>query len=423
MKKIFIFFVSLLAVLFIGIAAMFFYKFCPPQGPWPSPPWCQGNDYVSYEYKDLNYIKEEFEPTDKPLDFLIGTFDIWGNPHIFIDLGENSKNHVDDTMKKLNEIGSEGLFLTDFASIGDDLSINLGTKGAGTMTQSEMDTVVAKAKQNQQNKVILIVNLYDPQAAIRRFKGESMHGTVGEKLLQGQSADEWQKIFSSWGKFIVQEAKKADEAGVDYFIVSPGDFVFTNYKNKRQLNKAYIDFIAKTKENFKGKIGLLVYYSDLSDLDDEVLRKIDFAVISWDPNGDAVIRDIFSDISEDVDAIEASFTKWLSLPSWQKLKNKEVYLSVTMPSYDGALQKGWIEPGAEYGPEYKKDFKEQALAYEGLFRSLYNNDFGIRGVISYGYWWTDRIYPEVKVLRNDLSHSIRNKDAENVFYKWSKIFK
>ncbi len=120
--------------------------------------------------------------------------------------------------------------------------------------------------------------------------------------------------------------------------------------------------------------------------------------------------------------LKSSFTEWLSLPDWNKINDKEIYISVTLPSYDGSLKNGWIEPDGKYGPEYVSDFKEQAMGYEGLFRSLYSNNFNITGVISYGYWWTDRIYPEVPVLRNDFSHSIRNKDAENVFYKWSMIF-
>jgi hypothetical protein len=73
--------------------------------------------------------------------------------------------------------------------------------------------------------------------------------------------------------------------------------------------------------------------------------------------------------------------------------------------------------------KYRRDWKEQALVYEGLFRALYNNSTAnIKGIIAYGYWWTDTLYPDHWV-NNDLGHSIRGKDAEHVFYRWSQIFK
>ncbi|NYT05640.1 MAG: hypothetical protein GKC04_04620 [Methanomicrobiales archaeon] len=68
------------------------------------------------------------------------------------------------------------------------------------------------------------------------------------------------------------------------------------------------------------------------------------------------------------------------------------------------------------------DWREQAPGYEGLFRALYNGDYAVDGVFSYGYWWSDRMYPDTKDLRNDIMHSIRGKDAEQVFYRWSQTF-
>ncbi len=70
-----------------------------------------------------------------------------------------------------------------------------------------------------------------------------------------------------------------------------------------------------------------------------------------------------------------------------------VYILLLMPSYNGAIQSGWVEPGAEYPDgQYERDDKEQAVVYEALFQSIYGKStLGIDGVISYGYWWSNSI--------------------------------
>ena len=32
---------GLIGVVIVGVLAMFLGEICPPQGPWPQPPWCQ----------------------------------------------------------------------------------------------------------------------------------------------------------------------------------------------------------------------------------------------------------------------------------------------------------------------------------------------------------------------------------------------
>ncbi len=34
----------LVGLCIVGTAVMFFFNLCPPQGPWPTPPWCEGKD-------------------------------------------------------------------------------------------------------------------------------------------------------------------------------------------------------------------------------------------------------------------------------------------------------------------------------------------------------------------------------------------
>src|SRR3989344_5716095 len=45
MKTFFILIVSIVGLFVVATAVMFVLKACPPQGPWPMPPWCRGSDY------------------------------------------------------------------------------------------------------------------------------------------------------------------------------------------------------------------------------------------------------------------------------------------------------------------------------------------------------------------------------------------
>jgi hypothetical protein len=114
---------------------------------------------------------------------------------------------------------------------------------------------------------------------------------------------------------------------------------------------------------------------------------------------------------------------WLSHKNWQNVKSSEIYINILIPSYTGALETGWIEPSKTESDNSKwtSNFKEQAIGYESLFKVLYAGNYKVNGIFSYGYWWSDQMYPVSKDLRNDLIQTIRHKDAESVFYKWSKI--
>ncbi len=422
MKKIVIIPIAIVATIILLVIAMFAFQLCPPSGPWPSPPWCGSNFYIPYEYKELSYITEKFEPTDKKLDIMISPTDYWGNPHLYINLGEDSRDHYKTTMKKIGEITNDGVMVSDFAGISDELGVgDTGFEGIREIPQNELNDLVNEANKNNQEKIFLITGLIDPEGPMRRYKEEGMEGTVQENLIQDQSLDNWQKLFDEWGTEIVKRAKKAETVGVTHMIVT-SDFLMKFYEDKNYWNKRYSEYIDNVKKEFSGKIGLNIRLNEALEVEKEVLDKVDFVMVGWEPNS-WTYKTINEDVVEDVDSIEESFVKWFNRDEWDYFNDKEVYLSLITTGYDGGLQKGWIEAGAVYGPEYVEDQKEQALINEGMFRALYNNDFNIDGVISYGYWWTDRTYPEVKIIRVDLSHSIRNKDAEHVFYKWNQIFK
>ncbi|MFA6399559.1 MAG: hypothetical protein WCW44_04290, partial [archaeon] len=137
---------------------------------------------------------------------------------------------------------------------------------------------------------------------------------------------------------------------------------------------------------------------------------------------DTGVSGLLKDTKEDVNAIQNVWKEHFSNEKFKQFENKELFILLLMPSFDGAMKKGWIEPDKSYpNGEYQSDFKEQALVYEGFLRATNNTDLNITGIISYGYWWHSTLHNPIS-HGNSLGQSIRNKDAEQVFYNWAQAF-
>ncbi len=334
--------------------------------------------------------------------------------------------------------------ITDFVILQDKGKILIPTKKQApfgyNIEQKELNNIVEEARKNNL-KVMMLINLADTEdevmgylesaekagnereASIARKYAEFIEKNVGlstKEIFKNFTKEDWDIMFDRWKKIMVYEAKKAENAGVDYLIISPEDCGFQYYTSPEYQSEKYKEIASEIRKYYNGKIGIVG--RSLGFLTKINASYIDFVVVGFDPKGNPEVKEIFTNVEEDLDSIEQAWSEFFSKERWKNLKDKEIYLLVTIPSYDGALRKGWIEPGRIY-TDLHRDFKEQALGYEGMFRILYKQDTPLTGIISYGYWWNDRLYPETPNLRNDLSHSIRSKDAEHVFCKWSRIFK
>ncbi|MBN2733479.1 MAG: hypothetical protein JXQ82_01295 [Methanomicrobiaceae archaeon] len=431
-KRIIIAIISIPVILLLifGLLSLLAGDICPPPG-WqgPRPPWCEAPEVGgAFQYQELDYISETYPDTYKVLITGIGTMDMWGNPHVVIDLGEDPAKNMESTMQRIGSIRSEAVFVTDFTMFDENFDVTYVPESvipsAITISQDELNQIVAAARANNQQMVMMVTALYDPMYTFVSVTGGDAGSTARGTLLSADDATKIQyfnKLWPGWKEKILEQADKAEAAGIDYMTINPGDQSFEWIVDTETMDEKYSELIPEVRKRFSGKIGLLGMLPYISKFD--AVKNVDFVLIQWDPNGDYTGRDIFADTNnDDIDDIEASFTEWLSRPEWKQFAGNEVYVSVTLPSYTGALQEGWIEPKiGEFG-NWNMDYKEQALGYEGLFRAIYDGNYDIAGVFSYGYWWSDQIYPVSKDLPNHIMHSIRQKDAENVFYKWSQVF-
>ncbi|MFA5857367.1 MAG: hypothetical protein WC867_08445 [Candidatus Pacearchaeota archaeon] len=403
-------------------------SFCPPDG-WqgPYPPWCSKPISLGpFSYSDLEYIpNSNLEPKQDKILLGIGMNDLWGNPHLAIDMGEDSRKLVESSMKRISTINSKSLLITDFAIYNENFKVIDATQsnapGAYEISNQELKNIVTLAKQNNQEKVFLTVNLYDPNYIFKKWLGEDLSNTPYEKIKSGNKNIITESMFPSWKEKIIKVSKKAQDTGIDYLIINPTDFNFEYFADLNELNNKYLELIPLIRNEYSGKIGFFTTLPRFLNNNYSSLNQIDFVIVSFDVNSDYLAKEIFSTSTKDIDSLRTSFDNWLSHDNWNNIpNNNEIFLNILIPSYDGAIKQGWIEPSKDED-KWQKSYSEQALAYEALFQTIYYKDYKIKGIFSYGYWWSDQIYPVSKDLRNDLSQSIRQKDAEKIFYKWSKL--
>jgi len=422
----------------VSVISMFAFRLCPPSGPWPMPPWCSYNSVQEYEYKDLGYINGQPEGNGS-FELGIGTFDVWGNPHLWIDLGDITTKNIDTTMQRLNAIGSTVYMLTDFALFHNNGTITVPTPedspGTYNIRQDELDRLVSKAKDNNQQTIILMLNLVEMKSDIEgagqafkknndigneiaieiaRKQFEEGSGLSDSQTIGQYSSEQRDALLEQWKRFVLYEARKAEKAGITHLIINPRHVYLESVLDRSYLKEKYKEIIAETRKHFSGRIG---YWGPLDTIGLTAPDNIDFMLIDFDASWGAASQ-IFHDVPKDIRAMQSGFDNYFGLEQWSGINGKELYLLITIPSIEHGLSRGWIPP-SELTKDAVVDYEEQAMAYEALFRSLSSKNPGIRGVISYGYWWTDSLFPETKVLRNDLMHSIRSKDAEHVFRRWS----
>ncbi len=437
MKK-FIFFIGLIVLLLIaGTALMFFTKWCPPQGPWPTPPWCASPESRNFSPKTLSYIAYP-EKTKADFKLGIGTMDIWGNPHMYINLGEDTTKLYRSALTRIGAIKSNTYLFTDFINLGTGTEITSFDQetfpATFNISQDDLKAIVREAHANGQERIFMLTNLSDTANEISGFIAsaekeknlkEIIMGKAFEKLtslkvgltsadaLKKFSDKEWNEFLKNLRTKMLSQATKAQAAGVTDFIINPGDVIIENYYNK-DLSSYWKESVTEIKKVFKGRVGYFGYPQMMVKIN---ANDFDFVVVYFEVNGDAAARTLFTKTELKPEALRGAWQQYFD-QAFLKNISKEKILLVTIPSYTGVKNKGWIEPGEMHG-DLTRDDKEQALLYEALLEANMQ-DQKFSTIISYGYWWSANMYPQSKPLRNDLSHSIRNKDAEQVFYHWAQ---
>lgn len=483
------------AVVICGMgAAMPALGICPPEGPWPTPPWCTSeincvdypptiiddvirrvsdqvgaqnvkvangcmfmrsigdNEFQPFVYQELDYLTggEAYPPVDRPITFGVAPADYWGNNYLipqgvatalpqivrdlwyeYVTLGTDPRKHnnIDNTVRRSAQIGAQVFIVEDFITLTDD-DLTLQRQeypGTESMTPSELSRL-AQAAHDHGLEATLQLTLLDTAFydKVADFFNSGQNGSLYDVLDPAVRYNRWNAaedtlaLHEHWRAAILEEARLAEAAGFDRLLVTPQGMGWTNTAEAVALDDAeWVKTIGQVRQVFSGKLGA-GHFSLASPLDPgyTLYRQVDFVLI------DRQIERLLSGLApEDVAGMTAAWQAYLGSPRVMQFAGvPEVWQILIFSSYDGVLDNGWIEPGGRY-PGLVSDDRVQAVGYESLLRALYATpDTPVNGLITWGYAWHDFLYPNQHEIRDDLGHSIRGKDAQNVFYRWTTIF-
>lgn len=388
----------------------------------------------SFEKKVYDYVSAwgdlKMPPISKnlfPGAEMTDTWTINYNTQLF----EDTRRNLDSSMARIAALGGKEIGIYSFIDMAGDKENFTVTETASpyyhwrdaAITESEMKTIAKKAKAHGIKTLIYYniaadYNKYYDVSPIGRFTGgQAGSGIGGNAAEERAGADygryepktkEWlDSYFDQLKGILVMWAKRADNAGIDGFDLNPHYKPPTIEPLNDYANLKWREIIAAVREVYRGKI----YFdqnSQFRDLADGLIYYV--GRIKVRPN--ATVSEMRQAWTVILDRVETELTSY----------KKPVFLNIGTQSYDDATSG---MPGWEFADYveveqkgYKRDWQEQADAYEAFFQSLAGRT-AFAGISTGMFAWDDFMGPEYTPVRyNDLSSNIRNKPAEAVWKKW-----
>ncbi len=462
MKTFLISIVSIVGLFVAATAAIFVFQWCPPQGPWPNPPWCVIEKEI--EFKDviivptdinkINYPQfyQQAQPTSAALKNpyclieadtvayptlylgeysfpqiegaplpaeikrVVGIKDAWNindpnlnkcpySPFISNDFIFDS---YEKTLKRVKALGTEQIAVTNFILFSNFQSAELENNKPAIKAETLIRII--KTAKTQGLDVILYLNL----------------AGGNEKVSPEIPNSEWlAKLIDNYEPFLMSQAKIAQEAGAKGLMLNHGDYQF-NIKGYEEIyQQKMLALIKKVRSIYSGELILFIdalNYADHSKIS-EVLSSVDVYlypistnILKYAKNKTVSVYNLKQLYLEDLKKIEA-YRKY----------NKPFYLQILIQSEKNFLIDGWNEDmfciqrenDQCYQLKLKPDFSVQAIAYEATMeaiKEMHDKKLKIAAVVPYGYWFTDVILP--KNSQPQMGHSIRNKPAESIVKEW-----
>ena len=346
------------------------------------------------------FIPETPVERSEPLAFGVFPLDFFNDA--FLD-------HIPTTLDRLKEKGFEYLgfaYAPAFFTNGDPLEFS--SEAINTYTVAQLEFNFAEARERG-FKLALSAGVETSVIDSEAF------GRI-EASFQREHEDDWYvKLAEEWELAMLRAARIAEEHQVEILVISDQ---WPFWGNKTESQKAFLNVminstIQKIRTEYSGKITSDFY------LEDEAFdyhQQLDWVGDKWwwplaktrEPNLQELIAEAETLIDERYEDIHNRF-------------GKPIFLSqLGYASYDGAAGAVQISTEAPeigewfpYDDAYPADFQEQADAYEAVFQAIYDEPF-IIGVFAFSYTYWDSY---------DKSTGLRGKPAEEVWAKWSRIFR
>jgi len=443
---------------------MFVFDICPPQGPWPTPPWCEGNSFSNYswhpekndlnnpadfenevlvekgkvttEEKDFQEVSQEKnagisgettstvtkkEIVEKPEEKIIPTIykkDFQkGVTFGAMKWDTYAKQHVKESMADAINLGVNTIvIIPDWFVFPDQYGVEIKPfyesdgvfpNATGwitpTLTDNELTSIVRLAKKNNLNVVL------KPHVDPIDF------GITPKSNRVELHPKNWDTWFSNYEKFILHYADFAEKEGADALVV--GTELDTTIWQMPNSAEKWNNLICKIRKIYKGKLTYSVgCYNGGCQGPSEVGFWSSLDYIGFEPyfglsnKNNPTVEEMAQSFGSKLD----SYAGVLS-----KKYNKPVVLSeVNVYGYDGVNK----DPIGATPANAVKDHQEQADYYDALFRTIKNRDW-IQGVYLWGWYIGTTSEKDKPSQLNDFGDSFAQKKAGEVVKEWfQKIY-
>jgi len=423
--------VGALVLLFILLGiSMFLFDLCPPDGPWPIPPWCSS-------VGEAVYFETDYKAGSLTQVIGVNMADTWGANYNF-GMFENTRDNIDSSFDRISSYGSKEVFVHDFHravysdsydsqsldyEIVDEIFMN--DQRDESMTQEDMNNL-AKSAHLRGMKIGINQNM--AFVDIGKYIGLGDISSAVEKDISefnDYHSEEWVRdFFSKWKMRMVERAKMAEKANVDYFSITPSWMEPTYHSHEELVNDLWKEVIFEVSQVYSGEISIRVSsYGFIEGFD----GKEDWTKYDYYKDADMIEYRFYSmpegykvgsDLSKD--NIKLKFEEFFSdLNSVAVERDVKMSIMFAPFSYPSAIDNGIVEYHDILDKEnlISRDWKHQEDSYQAFFESLEGKG-SIEKVLVGGYWWDDAMDPEVFV-KISVSPSIRNKPAEAVVKKWA----
>lgn len=437
---------ALAGVCIMGVGIMFFTSTCPPQGPWPMPPWCEGGGAIPPIPENLPSIVSTqaaapFAPTPTPFVYVlpqeymqIFSSSEWEqNPslpsgfmigHTFMDVYTTDlfQTYLEPTLDSMR--ASKGTWVVydnywSYQSLEPPIIVPFPeTQGFRNATSDEICKMVQETHARGMKFALMTELNFD--IARGEWQGWDQNTDFWQQSQQllaekgdnlPANAEWWDAWFESYGTFLSEQANTAKQCDVDMLVIGKqidGAVRTGNADRWREL-------IAQTRKIYSGPLSYAAYtdqnYSQASEFPYDDL---DYIIIYLYNNVSDAENPTLPELVESFERFNDKQFEPLS-----RMYNKPVIFLTPFQSRDHGARQDWFEPAAP-APEVGQDLLIQAQMYEALFQSIQDEDW-VAGVWTWGYWWRndfDIIWQSGDASFNK-SSSVRNKPAMWIIQKWA----
>ena len=430
-----------------GVGFMLFSNFCPPQGPWPMPPWCDGSAAVPPVPENLLSItltqeEDPFVPTATPFVYELSPEDVqvfsgseWEQEptlpsdfmigHTFMDIYTNGlfQAYLESTINSMQDSRATWVVYDNYWSYQSFeppiIAPYPKTEGFRNAAPEEICKMVQETHARGMKFALMTELTFD--IARGEWQGWDQNTDFwqqSQQLLAAKSDDLpantewWDAWFESYGTFVFEQARTAKQCNVDMLVIGKqidGAVKTGNADRWREL-------IVQTRAIYPGPLSYAAWtdqnYSQASEFPYDAL---DYIIIYLYNN----VSDAENpSLSELIGSFERFNDKQFEPLSRQY--DKPVIFLTPFQSRDHGAQQAWFEP-ADVSPNVGEDFLIQASLYDAFFQAIQDEDW-VAGVWTWGYWWRDdfnTVWQPGDASFNK-SSSVRNKPAMWIIQKWSE---